>query len=327
MSDSIITNRSDTISWNATATSNDILENKFAYGKNGIKIPGTIPSKTAQTFIPTTSNQIITANQYLAGNQTILGDQNLIAANIREGIPIFNIIGTYKGIYSGGAVIRCYTTTGSTVTITKDNITKTCTSAEAQIDNSNIAYCFYYFFLSSSELGAWTVTATNGDKNRSVSVAATIANREYDINLDYDLYIIKNGLQILTLTKTGNGSIIQNAANVDISGATNVAVLGYYAIDLTPYSTLYLTQTGGKNGSFSDVPYFGVSSATPTINTGSGAVSNTQTRAKITYNSTQSINITNYTGTKYVWINNGGGTSIGGSGHCYVTQFWLKAKS
>lgn len=56
-----------------------------------------VPTKSAQTYIPTTSNQIINSGQYLTGNQTISGDANLISGNIKNGVVIFGITGSYQG--------------------------------------------------------------------------------------------------------------------------------------------------------------------------------------------------------------------------------------
>ncbi|NLK87717.1 MAG: hypothetical protein GX279_09530 [Clostridiaceae bacterium] len=54
----------------ATATASQILNGITAY-VNGNKITGNIPSKTAATITPNTTNQTITAGQYLSGAQTI----------------------------------------------------------------------------------------------------------------------------------------------------------------------------------------------------------------------------------------------------------------
>lgn len=83
-----------TYTGDATATTEHILSGKTAY-VNGEKITGTITSKTAATYTPSTSNQIITAGQYLSGDQTILGDADLVAGNIKSGANIFNVAGTY----------------------------------------------------------------------------------------------------------------------------------------------------------------------------------------------------------------------------------------
>ena len=56
-----------------------------------------ITTKSAQTYTPTTSDQIISSGQYLSGNQTISGDSNLIASNIKKNTTIFGVTGTYDG--------------------------------------------------------------------------------------------------------------------------------------------------------------------------------------------------------------------------------------
>ncbi len=76
------------------ATADSILSGKTAYVQ-GKLVTGTIASKAAATYTPTTSNQTIAAGQYLSGAQTIAGDANLIAGNIKNGTKIFNVTGTY----------------------------------------------------------------------------------------------------------------------------------------------------------------------------------------------------------------------------------------
>lgn len=83
----------------ATATSADILEGKIAYNNDG-KVIGTMASLEETIYTPTTSNLVIDSGVYLAGDQIIEGDENLVADNIKSGITIFGITGTYEG--SGG---------------------------------------------------------------------------------------------------------------------------------------------------------------------------------------------------------------------------------
>lgn len=126
----------------ATVSASDILSGKTAYGSSG-KVTGTMATvlvptptidvsstglitasntqtagytaggtksatsqltrKTAETFVPTTTNQTISSGQYLTGVQTIKGDSNLKAANIKSGVSIFGVSGSYSGIDTSDA--------------------------------------------------------------------------------------------------------------------------------------------------------------------------------------------------------------------------------
>lgn len=77
-----------------TVASNKMLQGITAHDASGASISGSISSKAAQTYTPTTTDQTIASGQYLTGAQTIAGDANLLAANIVSGITIFGITGT-----------------------------------------------------------------------------------------------------------------------------------------------------------------------------------------------------------------------------------------
>lgn len=61
-----------------------------------------VTKKSAATYTPGTSNQTITSGQYLNGAQTIKGDASLVAGNIKSGVSIFGVTGTYAGGGSSG---------------------------------------------------------------------------------------------------------------------------------------------------------------------------------------------------------------------------------
>ncbi len=65
----------------------------------GIQSTSELTQQSAKVWTPTTQDQIIPAETYLTGAQTIQGDPNLIASNIKEGVPIFGVMGnaTTKG--------------------------------------------------------------------------------------------------------------------------------------------------------------------------------------------------------------------------------------
>lgn len=87
----------------ATATSSDIRNGKTAYVKN-TKITGTIQDQAAQTITPGTSDKTIASGKYLSGTQTIKGDSNLVSSNIRSGVSIFGVSGSYEGSGTGSGI-------------------------------------------------------------------------------------------------------------------------------------------------------------------------------------------------------------------------------
>lgn len=64
-----------------------------------------LTAKSAQTYTPTTADQTIASGQYLTGVQTIKGDANLLAENIKKGVVIFGITGTYEGDAPSGHTV------------------------------------------------------------------------------------------------------------------------------------------------------------------------------------------------------------------------------
>ena len=116
----------------ATASADDILSGKTAYA-NGSKITGTIPTIAGTTITPSTASQIAVSSGYYTGGDitvaavptqsktvtptsttqnitpdsgkflskvTVNGDSDLVAGNIKSGVNIFGVTGTYVG--SGG---------------------------------------------------------------------------------------------------------------------------------------------------------------------------------------------------------------------------------
>lgn len=61
-----------------------------------------VTKKSAATYTPKTTDQSIASGQYLSGTQTIKGDGNLVAGNIKSGVSIFGVTGTYAGSGSSG---------------------------------------------------------------------------------------------------------------------------------------------------------------------------------------------------------------------------------
>ena len=64
-------------------------------GNVAVTLTASVTTKAAATITPTTSNQTIASGTYLTGTQTIAGDADLVAANIKAGVSIFNVSGSY----------------------------------------------------------------------------------------------------------------------------------------------------------------------------------------------------------------------------------------
>ena len=80
---------------NATAAS--IINGDTAW-VNGNKINGNIATMGSQSIIPTASQQVVsTSGKYLTGNITVNGVSNLAAANIKKGVNVGGIVGTFQG--------------------------------------------------------------------------------------------------------------------------------------------------------------------------------------------------------------------------------------
>ena len=95
---SIITQATPSISVSSsgliTATSTQSAGYVVAGTKSSTK---QLSTKGSTTYTPTTSDLTISSGLYLTGNQIIKGDSNLKSENIKSGVSIFGVSGTYEG--------------------------------------------------------------------------------------------------------------------------------------------------------------------------------------------------------------------------------------
>ena len=116
-----------------------------------------VTKKSAATYTPGTSNQSITSGQYLNGTQTIKGDSNLTAGNIKSGVSIFGVSGTYTGSSgrsSGNNNVEAY------------HVTSTSPSVNFKTSSGTIKIWGYGAMTSQSSWGQQTTSliAFAGDK-------------------------------------------------------------------------------------------------------------------------------------------------------------------
>ena len=72
------------------------------YLASGAKATKQLTTQIAQTITPSTADQTISSGVYLTGAQTIKGDANLVAGNIKSGVSIFGVAGSFEGSGGGG---------------------------------------------------------------------------------------------------------------------------------------------------------------------------------------------------------------------------------
>lgn len=87
-----------------STTKQTIIPEEGYNGLSQVVINAISPTKSAQTYIPSTTNQTIASGRWLTGTQTIKGDTNLVANNIKKGVTIFNVAGTYEGTAPTGSL-------------------------------------------------------------------------------------------------------------------------------------------------------------------------------------------------------------------------------
>lgn len=101
-------------------------------GLSQVTVEAISPVKAAQTYTPGTSNQTIASGRWLTGAQTIKGDADLVAGNIKKGVNIFNVTGTYEMPSNDNAlVIVSANSIISSVKFTGNGFSRTIPQSEA----------------------------------------------------------------------------------------------------------------------------------------------------------------------------------------------------
>lgn len=192
-----------------------------------------VTKKSAATYTPGTSDQSIASGQYLNGTQTIKGDSNLTAANIKSGVKIFNVTGSYAGSSSGGG-----TPSLQTKTVTPSESTQTVSPDSGYDGLSSVtvnAVSKTYVGSGVTKKAAATYTPKTSDQSiaasQYLSGAQTIKG---DVNLVAGN--IKSGVSIFGVTGTYAGSGSSGG-----SGNNNVEA---YAVTSTSPSVSFKTTSG-----------------------------------------------------------------------------------
>ena len=141
----------------------------------------------ATTWTPTTSNQIIAAGRYLTGAQTIAGDANLVAGNIKSGVTIFGVTGTF--VYEGMTVATGNTSMAWNTFIARGTTNTTSFTAVQPTSAGSNSQEIHGFFKASGSTCTFAVSGattefdgTTSSSGGSVSVTVT-SGKVYEFSL------------------------------------------------------------------------------------------------------------------------------------------------
>lgn len=205
-----------------------------------------LPTQGAQTITPTTTAQTIEANVYLTGAQTIQGDANLVSRNIKDGISIFGVTGSYGGDPSVIAVPLVVTvTTGAVVTAVNGDLTVTATSIDGTAT------------LTLTQPGDWSVSATLNGETAGPEIVTVPSS--YSIRLNFvpvrtQVLYLSIPRSSLASSQIGEYALFAGGHDPEYGGSTYDTVDAFNsALSLSqPYalSAERYALTGASNGTY-----------------------------------------------------------------------------
>ena len=112
---------------------------------------------------------------------------------------IFVVGGSGGGFSTKDAIIHANAPLGSTVSFLKDNVPIKVIEPTKAIANSDGETADYYYSIKNTSYGSWTVTASlDGDVASETVVVSAV--KQYNIELSYHLWLIKNGDECTLVT-------------------------------------------------------------------------------------------------------------------------------
>lgn len=260
MSDAMITRRGggggsklQSKSVSITAASANVVPDSGYDGMSAVTVNIAAESqKAAETFTPGTQAQTIAANKWLAGAQTIQGDANLLAANIKKGVSIFGVNGSYEAaLDTNSAILKVVTSTGCSVSVTNGTDTFTQQDADGFVRTGDANVTEHFFVIPTAAFGTFDVTSTHPTYGPNTKTrAATIGNagKVYEVLCGGKNVILDGtfGLQdgfLSNLSINGGGyserykKILPDSGNQGFIGTLT-------GIPVGPYDTLTVAATG-----------------------------------------------------------------------------------
>ena len=116
------------------------------------------------------------------------------------------------GLSLNNAVLHINAPAGSTITLSKGGLTVKVLEASKGHVNSDGVTADWYYSVSPSSYGEWTVSAAKDGETAAETVTVN-SNKQYDVPLNYNLYIIKNGVEQAGFTFAYSNSLIHTLEN------------------------------------------------------------------------------------------------------------------
>ena len=181
------------------ATAEDVLEGKTFTSTAGIKVTGTakasVPTLQAKTVTPSSAEQTVTPDSSYDGlsSVTVEGDTNLVAENIKRGVSIFGVVGSFEGSGGGGGG-------GSSYNCEAYHITSA--SAKLHFTTAGTVKVWGYGTLSSGYSTSVCAFVGDGYYKGAQWGSPTKTNASFSINADGTLNGLPSGLQAVDLLVT-----------------------------------------------------------------------------------------------------------------------------
>jgi hypothetical protein len=202
--------------------------------------------KAAETFTPGTQAQTIAANQWLAGAQTIQGDANLLATNIKKGVSIFNVAGSYEasGLDTDSAVLKVVTSTGCSVSVTNGTNTFTQQDADGFVRTGDANVTEHFFVIPTAAFGTFSVTSTHptyGNNTKTNAVVIGNAGKVYEVLCGGKNIILNSTFGLQEGFSISGNYYTYNDRDKRIEGPDNASVTADLspAVSVAPYE--YMT--------------------------------------------------------------------------------------
>lgn len=181
------------------AAAEDVLEGKTFTSTAGIKVTGTakasVPALQAKTVTPSSAEQTVTPDSSYDGlsSVTVEGDTNLVAENIKRGVSIFGVVGSFEGSGGGGGG-------GSSYNCEAYHITSA--SAKLHFTTTGTVKVWGYGTLASGYSTSVCAFVGDGYYKGASWGAPTKTNASFSINADGTLSGLPSGLQNVDLLVT-----------------------------------------------------------------------------------------------------------------------------